>query len=183
MLQKFLFGLGLLAAMTLSVHAFDDKAEAQKAIAEIASDLEAEKDVKEKVAALKKKIEELEPIMHSYKPKKAKGIGVGADGTGIEAKIRALSKSGITKDALAKEKADLLKMAYVNLAISHIAATHAPAKPKGGKGAKEWNAANDDMKKATMDLIKAVKGDEAGAIKKIATALDASCNKCHEDFR
>lgn len=175
--------LGCLAlAMMVSVHSvygFDDIADAQKAILDIAKKLEDGKDVKTDVAALRKKIEELEPIMHNYKPKAKKGIHP----EGIEAKIQKLAGKGISAETLKKEKDDLVKLAYANLAMGHIAKAYAPTKVKMGKGPKQWNDYSDEMMQGTLELIKEAKAGNAAKIKAIATNINAACEKCHTDFR
>lgn len=91
-------------------------------VREIADDLAKGKDVKKKVEALRKKEDDLTEIMRAYKPRAKGGIGYGpkASNDGIEKKILDLGRKALTKDALAKERADLGKMLHLNRAISRI---------------------------------------------------------------
>lgn len=171
---------GVLLLLSRPVGAFGEIEDAQKAILDIAKDLEAGKDVKAKVDAIRKKVE-LEHIMQAYKPKAKKGIGVGEMGEGIEVKLNNMGRRNVPAGVVTKEKDELIKMAYVNLAISRLSKEY-PGK-KGSKGPKDWNAHLDNMDKATMEFIKAVKAGDAGKLKGIATNINASCNDCHSEFR
>jgi hypothetical protein len=175
-------GLSLMVLATPPVYA-DDKAEIQKAIQAIAADLEAGKDVANKAKEFKKKYEDLDEVMHAYKPKARGGIGVGPMGDGIEIKFNGLAKRALAPGALAKEKDDLIKAAWVNMAMAKITMEYAPAKPRGGKGAKEWNGLTKEMEKGTMELIDALKKGDSAAVKKAATNINSACNNCHSDFR
>ena len=53
----------------------------------------------------------------------------------------------------------------------------------GDKTPKEWNASNDDMKKAAQQLKDAVKANSNADVKKAFLKLAASCNRCHTTFR
>ncbi len=56
-------------------------------------------------------------------------------------------------------------------------------KPKGGKGPKEWKSHTEEMKQASLELIKAVKSGNPGAVKTASFKLEGSCTNCHSDFR
>lgn len=181
--------LVVVAAMTstTSANAFDEKdqKEAQKAIHELAKLLADGKDGAAKSAEVKKKFEDLEPIMHSYKPSPKGGIGYGMAGPGdsIEQKIINMGKRTTAAATLKKEQADLVKMAYINAAIADIAVHYAPAKPKNGKGAKEWKQFCADQKTASLELVKAVQAGSSEKVKAAATKMNDACNNCHADFR
>jgi hypothetical protein len=194
-MNKFIGALALLTGMSLAACVAraedEDVKKAQKDVLDLAKDLEAGKDVAAKAKAIKKKYEDLNTVMHAYKPSEKGGIGVGPKGKadGIELKLTNLARGKLgpttTLNAanLAKEKDDLIKMAYINMAIARIAHEYAPAKPKGGKGAKEWKGFADEQEKASKDLIEAIKKGDLGAFKKAATNLNSACNNCHSDFR
>jgi len=165
---------------------------AREAILEIAKDLQAGKkvDAAKVVGKLKKDDVDLEAVMPAYKPVNKNGIGFttlkpGAKampGDGIEAKIISLSKR-VDAKALPAEKADLLKMAYVNLALGEIMAHYPPEKIKAGKGPKDWKRFTDEMKEATDEFIKAVNVGKGPDVKKAAVKIEATCNDCHSAFR
>lgn len=172
-----------------TVRAYEDDKEAikqaQKDLIELAKAIEDGKDGKALAAAMKKKYEDLAPIMHAYKPSPKGGIGVGkkAAGDGIELKIINLGKRALSAANLGKEKDDIVKMAYINAAIAEVTYLYGPAKPKGGKGPKDWKQHTDDQLKASLELAKAVKAGEAAKIKTAANNLNNACNNCHTDFR
>src|SRR5262245_3488425 len=183
------FGTALLAVIAWmagndSSRAFARQGDnAQKEILKLAEKLAAGKDITADVASFKKKFEDLEPIMHSYKPGNKGGIGYGAKKEGIELKLNAMGKRAVPAADLKKDRDELVKMAYVNVVIAEIAAQYAPAKPKGGKGAKEWKAYTTDQKKAAMDLVKAIQAGNAANVKAAANNINSACNGCHADFR
>src|SRR5262245_20414975 len=159
---------------------------ANKDIAELAKDLQEGKDGAAKVADIRKKYE-LEEVMHAFKPSPKGGIGYDAapkgPTDGIELKVINLSKRELSAADLAREKQALVKLAYINAANADVAVKFAPAAPKGGKGAKEWNGYAADMKKAALDLSAAAKGGDAARLKKAAANKTNACNGCHGDFR
>jgi hypothetical protein len=159
---------------------------ANKDILDLAKDLQEGKDGATKVADIRKKYE-LEEVMHGFKHSTKGGIGYegGPRGAtdGIEMKVINLSKKELSAAELAREKQALVKLAYINAAIADVATKFAPTAPKGGKGAKEWNAYAADMKKSALDLSAAAKGSDASRLKKAAANLTNACNGCHGDFR
>jgi cytochrome c556 len=189
-------GLALVAAIGLlavgsAICAADDDDEvkmtkaAAKDIADLAKQIESGKDVKDLVAKIDKKYEDLKPLMDAaFKPRYKHGIGVGpmGKGDGIELKIQTMGKRALQPATLEKQKDALIKMAYINLAIAEVTMLR-KIKPKGGKGIKEWQQHTSDMKKATEELLKAVKGGSGAEVKKASVNLEASCTNCHSDFR
>jgi hypothetical protein len=183
------FGMALLAVIALM--AGDDSrraygrqgGNAQKDILKLAEMLAAGKNIAGDAAALKKKYEDLEKIMDSYKPGNKGGIGYGKKKEGIELKLNAMGKRALAAGTLKGEKDDLLKMAYINLAIAEVASHYAPAKPKAGKGAKEWKQYTSDQKKAAEELIKAIEASSPEKVKAAANNINSACNGCHADFR
>jgi len=192
LVRKWIFGSALALALvflagpgyTLAGKDDDNKEakEAQKEILKLAKDVAAGKKID--ATAIRKKFEELEPIMYAYKPSTKGGIGIGKPGPGdsYEQKIINLGKRALSPANLGKEKADLIKMAHVNITIAHIANQY-PPKAKGGKGPKEWRQYNEDMIKSSEDFIKAVKAEDPGKVKTAAANINSACNNCHSDFR
>jgi cytochrome c556 len=183
------FGTALLAVIALM--AGDDSrraygkpgGNAQKDILDLADMLANGKNIGARAAALKKKYEDLEQIMNSYKPGNKGGIGYGKKKEGIELKLIAMGKEALAAGALKKEKDDLLKMAYINLAIAEVASHYAPAKPKAGKGAAQWKKYTSDQKKAVAELVKAINASSPAKVKAAANDINSACNGCHADFR
>jgi hypothetical protein len=183
-------GLGLALAIGMvtvaDVRGADEKdiKKAQKLIIDLAKESLAGKDISKKAAALKKDVEELDAWMHAYKPRGKGGIGFGPEKTnGIEMKIINMGKRALPAATLAKEADELIMAAHINIVLAEIARGYAPAKPKGGKGKKEWIQHVEDQKKAADELIKAVKAKNAAAAKSAANNLNQACNNCHTDFR
>jgi soluble cytochrome b562 len=174
-----------------AVRAADDDKEIKKAqqdVLDLAKKIAEgqDKNAGQQAGAIKKKYEELNTVMHIYKPSPKGGIGTGLEpkaGDGIELKIISLGKRALQPATMAKEKELLVKMGYINVAMAEITTHYAPAKPKGGKGAKEWKQYSDDMKKASLDLIKAAKAGKPADVKTAANNLNNACNNCHSDFR
>ena len=156
--------------------------EAQKDVLDLAKQIADGKDVQAAADKISKKYEDLNTIMYAFKPKAKKGIGVGAKGDGIEQKIQSMGKRAIPAGTLQKQKAELIKMAYINIAIANLTMNR-PVKPKGGKGTKEWKEHTSEMKKASMELIEAVKSGDPAKVKSAAFKLEGSCTNCHSDFR
>lgn len=187
-MTKFVRALALIAGLSLAFTAARADEEAKKAgkdILDLTADIAAGKDVGAKVKALKKKYEDLNTLMHSYKPSDKHGLGYGPPmkGDGIEIKLNSLAKRALAKTALEKEKADLIKLAHINIALAKLTAEYAPAKPKNGKGPKEWLKLTEEMEKGAKSLAEAAKKGNADGVKKAAAELNSSCNNCHSDFR
>jgi hypothetical protein len=187
--NKYTLGLALMLGLALvatQTRADDDDADAKKAradVLDVVKDIEAGKDVTKKVDALRKKYEDLENIMKVFKPRDAGGVGIGPKvekADGIEFKIINLGKEALPPAKLAKEKGELLKMAYLNVAMAKI--TH---KFVGTKKPALWKKYSQDMEKHSKELLEELKkaAPNPGNIKKIAFNLSASCSKCHSDIR
>jgi cytochrome c556 len=181
-----LLGVALLVGTDARAAADEETKKAQADILDLAKKLEGGKDVTSDAAAVKKKYEDLNTLMHAYKPSPKGGIGTGLQpkaGDGIELKIIALGKRPLPVATLKKEADALVKLAYINAALADITMHYAPTKPKGGKGAKEWKQYCKDQKDASMELVKAVKDGDAKKVQAAANNLNNSCNNCHSDFR
>ncbi|HMP03358.1 MAG TPA: hypothetical protein PKD86_03315 [Gemmatales bacterium] len=72
------------------------------------------------------------------------------------------------------------RMAVYSLAIH----AHVPTKdiPKD-KSAKDWEEACDDMRKACLDVAAAARAKKQADVKSAILRMEASCNRCHRDFR
>jgi len=181
-MTKWLIGSSLtLALLAFAAHTAFAQDE-QKTTLQIAAMIEkGEKGAADKAAALRKAGADLEDIMKAFKPRAKGGIGVGKASPvdGIELKLQGLATKGLAKMALEKEKADLIKAAYVTLAIGEIGHYYAPEK----KGAAAWKKYNEEMKVATRDFIKAVNAVDKDKVKKTAADIVSACNACHSDFK
>jgi len=186
-MMRFPGGLIVLAAscfVGLAVAAEDeDIKKARTAIEAIAKNIEAGKDKDATAVAVKvkKDIEDLDAVMTAYKPAKSKGIGIGKV-DGIETKFNSLSKR-VDASALKTEEKDLLRMAYLNLAMAEIIKHYPPQKDQGMKTKKAWLKFNEEMKEGTEEFIKAVKGGKPAEVKKAAIKVVAGCTECHSIFR
>jgi hypothetical protein len=180
-------GIGLLStAGPAYADEEDDKLiqAAQKDVLDLAKAAENGKLNPAQVQAIRKKYEDLNHIMTGYKPRAKKGIGVGlpSPGDGIEFKLNNLGRRALSKMQLQKEKADLIKVGYINVAIAELIMQDKP-KPKGGKGAKDWQQHSVELKKASLEFIDAVKKGNPAAVKAAANNINNSCTTCHSDFR
>lgn len=82
-------------------------------------------------------------------------------------------------------KADEIHIAAYRMAVYAIAIhAHVPTKdiPKD-KSAKDWEGACEDMRKACLDIANAAKAKKQSDVKNSILKLEASCNRCHKDFR
>lgn len=184
------FGVALTLALSAVGVARDDDEEtvaARKAVLDVLQAAEGGKsdsDLKAKAEAIKKKDMELNTLMKVYKLKEKGGLGFGAKPdakSGMEAKIIALQKAP-AKATIKKEKADLLKLAYLNIAMAEIAKPHFQ-KPMEGKNKKDWDKWLDEQKTAAKELIEAVNKEDGDAVSKAAKNLYNSCTECHSVFR
>ncbi|HTU23258.1 MAG TPA: cytochrome c [Gemmataceae bacterium] len=185
-----LLALGLWSITALSADDEDEKkaiAEAQKAVLKLVDSMNGKGgDVKGQIAAIKKKFEELKPIMMVYKPRKKGGIGMGKDSEDdIEQTIGKMGgpKYKMTPKKLADMKADLIMAGELSKAIAEIAGQDQYAKQYAKKDAAKWKGYIKEMKKGSDELIAAVKGGNAAKVKTAANNLSASCTSCHSDFR
>jgi hypothetical protein len=129
-----------------------------------------------------------EDIMHSFKPRKKKGIGVGPKADvivpdGIELKINALARDGITAAGMKKEGDALVRAGYVTQAI----ATFANAKPwmpdQGKKTKAAWMEWSGKMIAVSQEFTAAAKTGSAAEVKAAASKLKDTCDSCHIIFK
>jgi cytochrome c556 len=131
---------------------------------------------------------DIESVMHAFKLRTKSGIGVGAKaGTvtpdGIEKKIDALVRDGITPANLKKEGEALTRAGYVIGAVGHVAVAAAPAKDEGKKKASDWIEWSKGMIKGSEDFSAAAKASNVAELKKAASKIKQSCDSCHSVFK
>jgi cytochrome c556 len=101
----------------------------------------------------------------------------------IEQKLIDLGKRELSAEALKKESADLTRLAHINQVVGEMTRSYAPARPFLGRGKKEWEQDVTALKKASQDLLKAVKASDPRAVKAAVSRINAACNSCHGDSR
>lgn len=182
-----LLTLGLWSMTALSADDDDEKkanAEAQKAVLKLVETMKNGKGGDAQIAAIRKKFDELKPIMWVYKPRKKGGIGMGAGGADdIELTLGKMGgpKYKLTPPKLAGMKNDLILAGELSKVVAEISDKYAEQYAK--KDVKKWKGYTKDMKKAADDLIAAAKSGNPAKVKTAATNLSNSCTSCHSDFR
>jgi hypothetical protein len=116
------------------------------------------------------------------------GFGVkppaGASTDGIESKLLGLAKRPLPAADMARQADDLVRSAYILVAISEFTDGHTPKKKgAGGKGPKEWKDWTEDMRAAALQLADAAKKKDSAGVKTAVNKLNSSCNNCHGEFR
>jgi len=177
----------LLVGTAASPARIDEKV--KDAINKIAAALEKGDNATAKMEAetLVTKIEELNEVMHAFKPRKAKkgatGLGVGHKAgvvtpDGIELKLNAITRDGITAGELKKEGAALVVAAWQTAAIAEVTIIKASDKNRD-----EWLNLAAEMKTGAKELAVAAKGGSVAEVKTAVTKLNNSCTTCHMKFR
>ena len=134
------------------------------------------------------KDEDLEDVMHLFKPRKDKGLGVGANAgavkpDGIELKVIALAQTAPPKKELDDASEDLAKAAYVAAAIAEVALIKTPEKKEKDKDPKDWKNWAEGMRQGALDLASASKAKNSADVQKAAEKMDSNCKSCHKVFR
>jgi hypothetical protein len=180
-MNRYVLGL----ALCLALFATQAPGQARRARADIigvARGLEAGKNVDAKVAAIRGRYDDLEYLMAVYKPRNKGGIGFGppAKNDSIELKIQNLGNAALAPAALAKEKADLIKLAYLTIAMGRI--TH---KFAGRKKPALWHQYSTDTEKHGKELLAELrlKAPNPNKVRGIAANLTRACAGCHNDIR
>jgi cytochrome c556 len=129
------------------------------------------------------KYDELDKIMHLFKSRDKKGLGVGATAKavqpdGIELKLLDMAKKDVKEALVKKEGKALEQMGYHVAAIASVALAKPPE-----NGGKDWKGWGEDLKTAALDLAKAAKAVDAEGVGKAVSKLNASCASCHEKYR
>jgi hypothetical protein len=121
------------------------------------------------------------------KKKKPGGIGVGKEGEiqpdGIELKINAIARDGITKDTLEKERTALVRAGNVTQGVAHFAVAKPPEKDEGKKTKAAWKEWSEKMLVGAQEFTAAAKSGSAADVRKAATNLKNSCDGCHAIFK
>ena len=102
---------------------------------------------------------------------------------GIETKIEALARDGITPAAFNKEGPGLARAGYVMAAVGHIALRQGPRKRHGKQKKADWLQWSKDLAKASEDFAIAAKGASAADVKKTASKVKQNCDSCHAVFK
>jgi hypothetical protein len=178
--------LSLGAGFLSAVAAADDK-DIKGTVLKIADALEKNDTAGAKKLAESLKDEDLEDVMHLFKPRKDKGLGIGSKaGTvkpdGIELKVIALAMNEPPKKELDESADDLARAAYVAGAIAEVALIKPPEKAQG-KDPKDWKNWAEGMRQGALDLAAAAKAKKPADIKKAAEKMDNNCKSCHKVFR
>lgn len=135
------------------------------------------------VADLKKKTS-VDAIMTILGSPKAGGVGYGPKADiSIEKRLQDLAKKGISAADLAKESGELTKAVQFARAVTEYNELYTPEKKVAGKDPKVWTKSSEDTRKASADLLEALKGKDEKKVHAAAKSLDAACNACHTVFK
>ena len=171
----------------------DDKKankEAQESVVKLIEEMNGKKgNVKNQTKAMRKKFDEVKPIMWVYKPRKKGGLGIGKDGDDIEQTLNKVGNpkaKGWTAKKRLDMRRDLAKAAELSRAIAEVTdlyADHYKDTNTGKPNPAKWKEFNEKMRQAADELSKASKGDDAVKIQKASANLYSSCSDCHGVFR
>jgi hypothetical protein len=131
---------------------------------------------------------ELEDVMHLFRPRNKKGIGVGEKAgsitpDGIEQQLLALGRDEPSKAMVTKGAKALQRMGFAAAAIGAFASAKPPEKDMGEKKVSKWLQWSADMQAAAIAFAGSVKTNSPSAVHKAAMKLNDSCNNCHTVFR
>jgi hypothetical protein len=136
---------------------------------------------------------ELMDIMNLMKlrnaPGKVQGMGVGKEPgkikpDGIDAKIINMSRNPMAQATLNREQPDLIRLAQITAAIASATIHQCPVDKKmGDKDPATWKKGMEEMHKASMDLIEALKKKDPKEVQKATFKLRGTCTDCHTIFR
>ena len=187
-----LLALGFWSLTAYSADDDDEKKaikDAQQAVLKLMDSVNEKKgDVKAQAEAIRKKFEEVKPIMWVYKQRSKGGLGMGKDGVDMEREIGKIgSRTGkMRPKQILDMKADIAKAAALSRAIVEITDLYADVYKDTNTGKKnplKWKQHTQAMSKGADELIAASKGNDVAKIKTAAFNLSASCTECHSDFR
>ena len=178
--------VALALAMASGNAALDDEANA--AVNAIADKLEKGDAEGAKKAAAELAKTDLDSIMHGFKLKKQKGIGLVKlkDTTipdGVELAINGIVDGKVSANAMKKESVALTRAGYVAQAIGLVAIAKTPDKDDGKKKVSDWKEWSNSMVSAAQEFSKAATAADPGALKKAAIKLKSSCDNCHPIFK
>jgi hypothetical protein len=180
-------GLGSVFLTNAGVGAATEDKDVKGTVLKIADAFEKSDAAGAKKLAESLKEEDLEDVMHLFKPRKDKGLGIGAKAgaikpDGIELKVIALAMNAPPQKELDESSADLARAAYVAAAIAEVALTQTDEKAKG-KNPKDWKNWAEGMRQGAIELADAAKAKKPADVKKAAEKMDTNCKSCHKVFR
>ncbi len=157
-------------------------------VSELARDLSEGKDIRKKVAALRKKYEDLYDLAGVFKNRAKDGIGVGPRGKsdGIEPKLVDLGRRPMSREKLKAERDEIVRMGHVLAAMADIFDAYTPEKGVGFAGTlgpKEWKTQTSLLRSGGRDLIRAALNEDPLAVRDAARVINISCNNCHTEGR
>jgi hypothetical protein len=180
-------GLCFLGVVTHSNAAADK--DIAETIIKIADALEKRHTDNAKKLAQTLKDEDIEDVMHLFKPRKDKGLGIGPKAgavlpDGIELKVIAMAMNELPQKELDAYAADLARAAYIAAAVAEVAKDKCPVtKKEGDKDPKDWKNWVESMQKAALELADAAKTKKPSAVKAAADKVDGACKTCHKVFK
>jgi hypothetical protein len=183
-------GVGLLTITLLAANLWAAADSETNAAVNAIADLLQKNDA----AAAKKAAKELaakaetDAVMDAFYLRSKKGIGVGPKANvfvpdGIELKINAIARDGITADKLKTEGEALQRVGYVMAAVAHFAQAKAPLKDAPKQKKSDWIQWSEDLAKASAEFTTAAKGTSPAELKKAADKVKKSCDSCHAVFK
>ena len=133
---------------------------------------------------------DLDPIMHSFKPRARGGIGFGPmvgfvppNEDGLESKLISLAKKPLSPADATRLESAISVAAHQILAIAMVSDSKWPENKDKSKSKEKWAEFNTIMKDSAKDLAAAAKSKNSAKIKSSASSLNRSCNECHTAFR
>jgi hypothetical protein len=179
-----IFGLG---SGFLTAVGADDK-DVKGTVLKIADAIEKNDTAGAKKLAETLKDEDLEDVMHLFKPRKDKGLGIGDKAgavkpDGIELKVIALAQNAPPQKEVDEYSGDLARAAYVAAAIAEVAIVKTPDKKEKDKDPKDWKTWAEAMRQGSLELASAAKAKKPADVKKAAEKMDTNCKSCHKVFR
>jgi hypothetical protein len=202
-MTRHLTGLALGVALTLAFAAAgvcgkDDKEKEDEDVVAARKDVvdlttmvkegKGAKAVAAKVKAIRAKHDDLILVMKVFKLKEKGGLGIGPKPDpkdGIEKRLEHLASNKtavLGAIQLKAQSAELIEMAHVGAAMAELVKPYFH-KPVKGNNRRVWDRHADRQKRASDDLIKAVRAGNGLAVKRAAADMVKACNDCHSDFR
>lgn len=132
-------------------------------------------------------VEQINDIMHMFKPRNKGGMGVGVKPLtnpakdGLEVALRDLGRD--VPANVAKQAEALETSGYWIAAIAELSAAKGWERDSGKKTKKAWAAGTEEMRKLGIDFAKAAAGKGGQQIKTAAAKLNENCNRCHSIYK
>jgi hypothetical protein len=179
--------LGLMLLLVRGGHAGDEKdlAPGVRKVADMLA--KGDKADAAKLAKDLAKNADLDDIMHLFKLRKKKGIGVGKTPgavvpDGIEPQFLKLGRDEPSQASLKREAGALADMGYVTAAIMQVAHAKPPEKDQGKRTIKDWLTFSEETRDACLAFAEAAKKSPA-EVHKAAEKVNNACNNCHMVYR